>query len=212
MPNSFRNRVWTFILYPDSLVNNFEDIINGDTNPRLAIANVPLILSPIHDMDIAKEGHGWRKDKEGNEYKKPHYQAMIMFSQVKSYSQVSEMVSCLQKEKPVHVSQVHSTQSMIRYFIHADHKDKAQYRKEDIKAYNGADIDHIFEKNDQEINGILRDMINFIEDNDINEFSDFIKISCEDEYFNDWFPLASGKYQFFIVNYLKSKHFKEKAS
>lgn len=203
-----RYRVWTFILYPESMNDNFYDILDGETNPRREIANVPFVLSPLHDKDIAGEGKGY----DGTKFKKPHYHAMIMFSNVKTYKQVSEMVSCLTVKgtSPIHVSMVHSTQAMVRYFIHADHKDKAQYQKEDIKAFNGADVDDLYEKNDQEINGILKKIIETIEDNDITEYSDLVKLCLDPEYFNDWFSLVSGKYQFFLFNYLKSKHFKQK--
>jgi len=198
-----RARVWTFITYPESLPTNFKEIIEGDTDPQYDISLVPFVISPIHDKDLAEEGKGWN----GTPYKKPHYHNMIMFSQVKSYKQVKDLVAVLGAG---HVSQVHSTQSMIRYFIHADHKKKAQYKKEDILALNGADIDNLFEKNDREINGILKNIIEVINDNDITEYSEIVNLCLSPEYFEDWFPLVSGKYQFFIVNYLKSKHFKGK--
>lgn len=181
---------------------NWVDIVEGETDPKHDIGLVPFVISPIHDKDIAEEGKGWN----GTPYKKPHYHAMVLFTNVKSYKQVSDMVKCLGAK---HVSMVHSTQSMIRYFVHADHKKKAQYQKEDIKAFNGADIDNLFEKNDQEINGILKKMIDVINDNDISEYSNFINLCLTDEFFKDFFPLASGKYQFFILNYIKSKRFSQ---
>lgn len=190
-----RARVWTFITYPDSLPTNFLSFIEDDLL-------VPFVMSPIHDQDLADEGKGWN----GTRYKKPHYHNMVMFTNVKSYKQVVDMVRPLGAG---HVSQVHSTQAMVRYFIHADHKQKAQYRKEDIKTFNGADLDNLFEKNDQEINGILKKMIELINDNDIDEYSQFINLCLTEEYFNDFFPLASGKYQFFILNYIKSKRFSQ---
>lgn len=190
-----RARVWTFISYPDSLPNNYLEYIEEELL-------VPFVMSPIHDKDIADEGKGYN----GTPYKKPHYHNMVMFTNVKSYKQVKEMMQPLGVS---HVAQVHSTQSMIRYFVHADHKKKAQYQKEDIKAFNGADIDNLFEKNDQEINGILKKMIDVINDNDISEYSQFINLCLTDEFFTDFFPLASGKYQFFILNYIKSKRFSQ---
>jgi hypothetical protein len=195
-----RARVWTFLLYPDSLPENFREIIEGETEKTEDIALVPLFLSPIHDKDIADEGKGYN----GTIYKKPHYHAMITYSQVKSYKQVLAMVKILGAS---HVSQVHSTSAMIRYFIHADHKDKAPYKREDIRAFNGADIDNIFEKNDQEINGILKSLIELIDDNDILEYHILVKLCMQEEYFNTYFPLISGRFQFFVLNFIKSKRF-----
>lgn len=195
-----RARVWTFITYPESMPENLQAIIEGETTPQHDIALVPLFISPCHDKDIAEDGKGYN----GTTYKKPHYHCMVMFSQVKSYKQVQAMVKPLGAS---HVSQVHSTQAMIRYFIHADHKDKAQYKREDIRAFNGADIDHIFEQNDREINGIVRTLINIIEDHDITEYHVLVKLCMTEEYFDTYFPLISGKYQFFVLNFIKSKRF-----
>jgi hypothetical protein len=195
-----RARVWTFITYPESLPENFKEIIEGETDPQHDIALVPFLISPCHDKDIAENGKGWN----GTEFKKPHYHNMIMFSQVKSYKQVLQMVKPLGAS---HVSQVHSTQAMIRYFIHADHKEKAQYKREDIRTFNGADVDHIFEFNDKEINGIVRNLITIIEDHNITEYHVLVKLCMTAEYFETYFPLISGKYQFFVLNFIKSKRF-----
>jgi hypothetical protein len=199
-----RARVWTFITYPESLPENFKEIIEGDTNPQHDIALVPFFISPCHDKDLAEGKAGWN----GTPYKKPHYHNMVMFSQVKSYKQVLAMVKPLGAS---HVSQVHSTQGMIRYFIHADHKDKAQYKKEDIRAFNGADIDHILTQNDREINGIVRTLIQLIDDNDINEYHVLVKLCMTPEYFETYFHLISGKYQYFVINFIRSKMFDKKS-
>jgi hypothetical protein len=195
-----RARIWTFITYPESIPANFQEIIEGETTPQHDIALVPFIISPCHDKDLAEEGKGWN----GTPYKKPHYHNMLIFSQVKSYKQVMGMVKCLGAS---HVSQVHSTQAMIRYFIHADHAQKTQYKKSDIRGFNGADIDDIFEKNDREINGILKEIITMIDDNGLTEFHQLVSICVRPDYFDNYFPLISGKYQFFVLNYIKSKNF-----
>lgn len=195
-----RARVWTFITYPESLPDNFKEIIEGETNPQHDISLVPFVMSPCHDKDLADQGKGWN----GTPFKKPHYHNMVMFSQVKSYKQVLAMVKPLGAS---HVSQVHSTQAMVRYFIHADHKEKAQYQKSEIKTFNGADLDNLFEKNDKEINGILKNLINLIDDNDITEYHRLVTLCMTDEYFDTYFPLVSGKYQFFVLNFIKSKRF-----
>lgn len=198
-----RARVWTFITYPDSMPSNFKEIIEGDTDPQHDISLIPFVMSPLHDKDLADEGKG----HNGTPYKKPHFHNMIMFSQVKSFNQVKGMVEVLGAG---HVSQVHSTQAMVRYFIHADHKKKAQYKRDDINAFNGADLDNLFEKNDREINGILKKIIETINDNDITEYNQLVNLCLTQEYFDEWFPLVSGKYQYFLSTYLKSKHFQMK--
>lgn len=198
-----RARVWTFITYPDSLPSNLQAIIEGDTEPIHEIANVPLVISPIHDKDVADEGKGYN----GTIYKKPHYHNMVLFSQVKSYKQVVAMVKPLGAS---HVSQVHSTQSMVRYFIHADHKQKAQYKKQEIRAFNGVDVDHIFEHNDREVMGMVKELIELIDDNDIVEYHVLVKLCLRPEFYERYFPLVTGKYQFFVLNFIKSKMYEAK--
>lgn len=183
-----RARVWTFITYPESLPENYEEVIQE----RLTI---PFVMSPIHDKDKKKDGDG---------FKKAHYHNMVMFTNVKSYKQVTELVACLGAS---HADQVHSTQAMIRYFIHADQADKAQYSKDDIRCFNGADVETLFEKNDKEIYANLNDMLQVIDDNQIIEYSDFVFYVRQNMY-SEWFPLVVGQYSFFIRNYITSLRFK----
>lgn len=184
-----RARVWTFITYPESLPENYQEIIEEKLT-------VPFVMSPIHDKDVNKDG----------EPKKAHYHNMVMFTNVKSYNQVvNDIASFLGAG---HCDQVHSTQAMIRYFIHADQKDKAQYQKEDIKCFNGADLDSLFEKNDKEIYSNLNEMLQLIDDNQIGEFSEFVNY-VRQEKLTEWFPLVCGQYSYFLMSYIKSIRFKK---
>lgn len=181
-----RARVWTFITYPESLPDDYEEIIEE----RLTI---PFVMSPLHDKDVNKDGTP----------KKAHYHNMVMFTNVKSYKQVVDMVRVLGAG---HCDQVHSTQAMVRYFIHADQKDKAQYLKEDIKCFNGANLETLFEKNDKEIYMNLNDMMSVIDERGFTEFAQFVDFTRK-EMFSEWFPLVCGQYAYFLMNYIKSKRY-----
>lgn len=189
-----RARTWTFITYPESMPEEWESMLED----RLM---VPFIQSPLHDQDIAEQGKGWN----GTEYKKPHYHNMIMFTNVKSYKQVSDMVRFLGAG---HVQQVHSTQAMVRYFIHADQPKKTQYLKENIRAWNGADIDHIWEKNDKEIHANLDQLFSLISDNDLIEYKLLVDHCRKHE--PELFPLVVGSYAFVINQYIKSQRHQER--
>lgn len=194
---SSRARVWTFITYPSSLPENHEEIIEE----RL---HVPFVRSPLHDRDLKPE-----KDRNSlmlKIFKDEHYHNMIMFTNVKSYKQVKEeFVDPLGGARP---EQVHSTQAMVRYFTHEDQPNKTRYDKEDIKCFNGADLTSLWEKNDKEIYNNLNDMLEVIERNNIIEYSDFIDL-VRKEYFQEWFPLVTGSYSFFIRNYITSRRHKQ---
>lgn len=192
-----RVRVWTFITYPDSLPKNYIELISGIK------FMFPFIMSPLHDKDLKPDSTP--ETNPFHPYKKPHFHNMVIFSQVKSYKQITEMVK--ENLGAGHCDQVHSTQAMVRYFIHADHKGKAQYKKEDIQCFNGADLENLFEKNDREIYQNLGDMLQAIETENFIEYSDFIN-HVRENCFDEWFPLVVGQYSFFLKNYITSKRFK----
>ena len=195
-----RARVWTFILYPESLPDNYVELIEE----KLIF---PFVLSPVHDVDVADEGKGY----EGTIYKKPHFHGMVMFTNVKSFKQVLTMLQeALGKQAVSNVAQVHSTQSMVRYFIHADHKKKAQYSKKDIRCFNGADLETLFEKNDREIYYLLGEIISFINDNQVEEIIDLLVYAKQQEA-DTWFPLITGKYSYIITKCIDSCRFKNES-
>lgn len=183
-----RARVWTFITYPESMPDDWENQIEESC--------IPWVTSPLHDMDLVDI----KNPDEG--YKKPHFHHMILFSQVKSYKQVQEIVSFL--NGPTAVGQVHSVSAMIRYFVHADHKKKAQYPKADIKEFNGADIENLWIKNDKEIFNKLNHLLSLIRDNDIDEFCSFVDYVRKNEA-DDFYLVVQNQY--FISNYIKSIRF-----
>lgn len=190
-----RARVWTFITYPESLPKDYQTIIEEELT-------VPFVQSPLHDKDLL-EGSTPEKNPF-HPYKKPHYHNMLMFTNVKANKQVCDMVK---KLGGTVATQVHSTQAMVRYFVHADQKNKAQYEKSEIKTYNGADLDNLFEKNDKEIYQIISDIIDFIEENTITELIDLMNYARK-EMMSEWFPILTGKQSFIITKIVDSNRFK----
>lgn len=186
---SSRARVWTFISYPESQPGNWIE--------RIEESCIPWVVSPLHDQDYID-----LDDKEKG-FKKGHYHHMIMFSQVKSYKQVQEIISFL--NCPLKVDQVHSVGSMVRYFIHADHKKKAQYNPKDIQVFNGADLNNLWQKNDKEIFTKINHLLSLIADNNIQEFCQFVDL-IRFHYQDDFFLVLQNQY--FIQNYIKSIRFK----
>lgn len=190
---STRARVWTFISYPESMDSNWIEQIEETC--------IPWVISPIHDKDYKDV-----KDKKKG-FKKPHYHHMIMFSQVKSYKQVQEIISFL--NCPPKVDQVHSVGSMVRYFIHADHKKKTQYDPKNIQALNGADLNNLWQKNDSEIFKKIDYLLSIISDNEIQEFSEFIDYVRKYQH-EDFFLVLQNQY--FINNYIKSIRFRNNST
>lgn len=191
-----RARVWTFITYPDSLPDNWKEIVEEQIT-------VPFVTSPLHDKDKLEDSEEGKN--EYHPYKKPHYHNLIMYDSVKDRKQVLEIAKLLGVNA---VQRVHSTHSMIRYFVHMDQKHKAQYDKEKILVFNGSDINALFKVNDKEKYYIIKQIIEFIQDEEIEEFSDLMDYSILNEY-TTWFPLLCDSTSALINNYITSVRHKK---
>ena len=69
-----KNRHWTFIVYPDSVVSNWIEI--------LIETGLPFAISPLHDKDLNADGTP----------KKPHYHVVITYDGPTTYKSVYENI------------------------------------------------------------------------------------------------------------------------
>lgn len=113
-----RTRNWISILYPESAVSNWEDI--------LLESCVPAIVSPLHDKDINPDG----------EPKKPHYHVMLLFNGPKNQLQAQAIFDSI---GAINCQPAIDTKAQLRYFIHKDNPEKYQYKADDVRNYGGAD-------------------------------------------------------------------------
>lgn len=127
-----RDRRWTFVTYPDSMpeMPEAEAIVTECDSTGRA---VQWARSPLHAADL---------NGDGTE-KKPHWHWLLIFKTEKSFSQVREVTEKLCGTIPQIASNVHG---LIRYFIHIDNPEKAQYKREDIaKSMNFGSLDQYFD-------------------------------------------------------------------
>lgn len=146
-----RARNWTLIIYLDSAPENWKEILTE--------TGVPWAHSPLHDKDVDVNGC----------ILKPHYHVVIKFSLLKSYQQMLKLTGKLRAPNPqVCVSLVGS----VVHFTHSNKSDKEkyQYDQQEIKSYNGLDIEELLKPTKTEINAILKEIRAFIIENDITEF------------------------------------------
>lgn len=165
-----RSNTWTFCIYPDdSLPDNYLEIINSLS------WGVPTLLSPVHDSDV--NGNGMEKKK--------HIHVMLYFGKGanKSYTQVMKFVSKL-NGCPCEV--VHNSVGMIRYFVHRDNPEKAQYKIEDIKGFWGFQYLEAFE--------------NLATDE--NEYFSFLEDYCEDNMIYNYYQLTFSLKKNKLINEL----------
>ncbi|MBO0482215.1 replication protein [Candidatus Enterococcus courvalinii] len=180
--NKQRSNKWAFLIYKESAPENYIEILNE--------IQVPYILSPWHDKDI---------DTKTKEFKKSHKHGALFFESLKSYTQVSELIS----EKlngPSHVQIVMSPRGMFDYFTHAENPEKTSYDIKDIESGAGFDLDKFLLE--QNSDTFMNDVIDVIEDQNITEFEELVYYARDNNY-----TLLSliVQHTFFFSKYLDSR-------
>ena len=150
-----RSNKWAFLLYQDSAPENYLDILEE--------MHIPFVLSPWHDKDV---------DKETGEFKKAHKHGALFFESLKSYSQVSELLT-EKLNTPAHVEIVMSPKGMYDYFTHAENPDKTLYNIEEIESGCGFELDKFLIEHNSGL--FLETVIDVITENDFTEFEDLVR-------------------------------------
>lgn len=180
-----RSRLWVFVAYPDSLPENWLEII--------ADWHTPCCISPLHDRDINADG----------EPKKPHYHIVLQFTGNKSFTQIEEMTAPLNCTVP---QRVNSLKGQVRYFIHYDNPEKAQYRKEDMKFFGGFDPDLYLGSTETNRHVSMREMREFVINNCVEYFCDLYDYA--DKYRPDWAELLDDSCTYSMSSFIKDFRYK----
>jgi len=182
-PKDDRTRNWTFILYPESAPPNWRDVLDDK--------HISWIESPLHDKD----------DNPDGEQKKPHKHILLLFEGKKSYEQIKEITDELCATIPQKAA---SAMGLVRYMAHLDNPEKHQYSISEIIGHGGADVAEYLKPTKTVRYSLIREMMNFVEDNDITEFIDLAE-HARNERFDDWFPLLCDNSAYIMELYIKSK-------
>ncbi|HEM2779373.1 TPA: replication protein [Streptococcus suis] len=161
MSKEKRSNKWAFLLYQESTPNNYLEILEE--------IHVPFVLSPWHDKDV---------NRQTGEFKKSHKHGALFFDSLKSYSQVSELLT-EKLNTPAHVEVILSPKGMYDYFVHAENPDKTPYKLEDIESGCGFELDKflISNTNDQ----FLATIIDLIEEYNFTEFKTLVNFARDKE-------------------------------
>lgn len=186
-----RSRNWNFVLYPESAPEGWRELIDE--------TRIEWVCSPLHDMDVDPTG----------EPKKAHYHVTLLYPSLKSYDQVKDLV-CEQLGQPIPIP-CQSVKGSIRYMVHKDNPDKHQYNWNDIKCYGGADLDALCAPTHTERMIIQREILDFIRDNNITEFSDIVEIAMDAGY-DDWVNILFNYSTMSISTYIRSRRYKQLAA
>lgn len=178
-----RTRTWTCVVYPESVPENWRDIIDD--------MHLEWIESPLHDLD---------KDATG-EVKKAHWHILFLFTSVKAYEQIKDITDRLNAPIP---QSCHNAKALVRYMAHLDNPDKAQYSTNDIKAHGGADLTELLSPSSAEKQMIIDEMMSYVKNNKIMEFQDLSDYARENEP-SRWFYSLCNNSMGIMTVYIRSQ-------
>ena len=192
-----RVRCWMLIFYPDSAPKVWPDMVSD--------VHLPVWVSPLHNADKWTEADEKEnpKHKAGTK-KKDHWHLVAQYPDKVSREQFLADFGFL--NGPENVKQVKSRISMVRYLVHADDPDKAQYDKADVRTFGGAEIDLVEQLGTHERHEALKAMRAFIRKNNIVDFCDFVDYCDECEI--TWAHLLDDNSSYVIEKYIKSRRYK----
>lgn len=176
-----KKRNWAFVIYPESLPEDWLDI--------LRTSGLPIAISPLHDKD---------KNPDGTE-KKPHYHCIAVYGSPTTFNNVKTLTDKLNAPIPIPLDQV---RGMYRYLTHKDNPEKFQYDEKDIQNLNGFSILDFCELTKNEVNKIKRALLAVIREHQFTEyraFMDFVDSNLSDNEFD-----VASNHTFFFDKYLTS--------
>lgn len=153
--------------------------------------NLKWARSPLHDSDLNAD----------DTQKKPHWHIVVIFDGKKSYEQILSITQTIKATNP---QLVHNLQGLMRYFIHLDNPEKAQYDIKDIFAVGiNVELEILGQGN---FNKKLKsEILNIIKSNDLTEYCELLDF-LQDNY-EEHFEFATNHTILFNA-YLKSRRFK----
>lgn len=179
-----KKRHWAFVLYPESAPSDWKE--------QLKQSGLKCAISPVHDKDINPTG----------EPKKSHYHIIVSYDGPTTFKNVESMTKRLNQPIPQPLEQV---RGYYRYLTHEDNPEKYQYSKSEIETLNGFAIGDFVEMTRSEVNKRIREIMTFVRDNNVLEYSDLMEILQDGgDGMSELFDVANSHTLFFTA-YLRSR-------
>ena len=171
MSKYIKGRNWAFVAYPESMPENWFELLQA--------TGLPIAVSPLHDKDTNPDGT----------IKKPHYHMICYYENPTTQNNVKENVCDLIKATiPI---KLESMVGMFRYHLHLDNPEKYQYDDRKRTFINGFDVDKVNALTKTEIDKLIRELFDFIRNNEITEYSDLLDLLKDSELY-ELFVVASS--------------------
>ena len=158
-----KSRYFDFLLYPDSMPNNWQACLEK--------LGLPMAVSPLHDCDEKKDSKTWDDNNDliinGKHYKKPHYHVLYIAKNPVTVESVRNKIKRSLGVKAV--SHIEITDSVEHYFLYLTHEskdaiknNKHKYNKADITYINDFDIDRYVRLDESQKRGLKNLLLNII--------------------------------------------------
>lgn len=178
-----RSRNWCLVVYPDSAPENWRELLDNE--------HLSWIEGPLHDNDKNPDG----------ELKKPHWHIILTYASNTSYEAVLEIAGMLNSPIP---ERCRNLRGAIRYLIHMDNPEKAQYNKKGIISHGGSVIGTALDGAKVDKVSVTKEIYKFIRDNNIMDYCAVIDYAMDNE--PDWFEaLTYGGVAFTVDKYITSR-------
>jgi hypothetical protein len=164
---TIKGRDWTFLVYPESAPANWREILDE--------THIRWVESPLHDKDINPDG----------EFKKSHFHILLSADGPITEQAVMKIIEPLNGPIP---KKVGSAKGLVRYMAHLDNPEKYQYPVSEIIGHNGADVASYFELTMTNKIVMMKDIVKFIYEEEIDNYADFLMLCIEKS--DDWFNIA----------------------
>ncbi len=160
MSKNQKARYWASVGYPESLPENWLE--------KLRETGLAVAISPLHNKDVNPTG----------ETKKEHYHLIFAYEGPTTYNNVKNLCEDFNMTIPI---KLESIRGMYRYHLHLDNPEKYQYDDRDRTLLNGFDSNAVNELTKTEVNKLVRQILSFVIDNDIIEYSDLLQILLDND-------------------------------
>lgn len=157
-----KGRYWAGLIYPG-------DSCPDDWQEAMQLSGLEILVSPLHDMDVADEKTG--------ELKKPHRHVITMWRNTTTRRNAEKFFS--QFGGPKTIIRLESPRGMARYLIHLDNPEKTQYPPQDVIEINGADWAKLALT--ESTKGEAMAVVRIVEDEEPEGYFDLLKL-CEAEH------------------------------
>ena len=160
MSKNLKARYWATVGYPESLPDNWIE--------KLRETGLATAISPLHNKDVNPTG----------EIKKEHYHVIFAYEGPTTYNNVKNLCEEFNMTIPI---KLESIRGMYRYHLHLDNPEKYQYDDRDRILLNGFDSNAVNELTKTEVNKLVREILTFVIDNDIIEYSDLLQTLLDND-------------------------------